>query len=312
MSYIEKIFNKNIIDFKIEDLRSFFKTEQEETSILEFKSGKIEINDIYKEITAFLNTEGGLLIIGAPIERKEKSGKNEKVICTGELTYSQFRNKDWLYQKIASNIVPTPVGLKIFEHIDSSGSIFVIDIPQSTIPPHQCSADGKYYIRLERDAKPAPHGIIQALFQKRKLPKLDADIKINSTNEDTDNVVASIMNLSDIPADKVSFLVDVYNVNDVECKFGVNGVPDTLGYKYTISGNADNVLVRVLSMPIEFTVNHKMEEYVIFVGFWCKELDFDFKFWTYNPSLNQITCEDRFHYEKVSFIDELERVTKKT
>jgi len=106
MSYIEKIFNKNIVDLNINDLTDFFESDQEETSILEFKSGKVEINDIYKEITAFLNTEGGLLIIGAPIEKKEKIGKNEKVICSGELTYSQFRNKDWLYQKIASNIVP--------------------------------------------------------------------------------------------------------------------------------------------------------------------------------------------------------------
>lgn len=312
MSYIEKIFNKNIVDLNINDLTDFFESDQEETSILEFKSGKVEINDIYKEITAFLNTEGGLLIIGAPIEKKEKIGKNEKVICSGELTYSQFRNKDWLYQKIASNIVPSPIGLKIFEHIDSSGSIFIIDIPQSTIPPHQCSSDGRYYIRLEREAKPAPHGIIQALFQKRKLPKLDADIYIRKINNEVDNVVVSIKNTSNIPADKVSFIVELYNIENVECELGSRESQDVLGDKFSISNHAKNVLVQVMSLPVEMTISHKLNEYVIFAGFWCKDLDFDFKFWTYNPMEQEITCEDWFHYKKVSLTDELKRIQKKT
>jgi len=202
--------------------------------------------------------------------------------------------------------------LKIFEHIDSSGSIFIIDIPQSTIPPHQCSSDGRYYIRLEREAKPAPHGIIQALFQKRKLPKLDADIYIRKINNEVDNVVVSIKNTSNIPADKVSFIVELYNIENVECELGSRESQDVLGDKFSISNHAKNVLVQVMSLPVEMTISHKLNEYVIFAGFWCKDLDFDFKFWTYNPMEQEITCEDWFHYKKVSLTDELKRIQKKT
>ena len=310
MSYVKKIFKKDILDLNISDLRTFFESEQEETSVLEFKSGNVDVIDLYKEIAAFLNTEGGLLIIGSPQEKKVKIGKNEKVVCTGALTYSKFRNKDWLYQKIASNIVPAPGGLGIFEHMDSNGTIFVIDIPQSTIPPHQCSSEGKYYIRLEREAKPAPHGLVQALFQKRRLPKLDADIEIINQNENTDKITVSIKNKSNIPADKVSFIVDVYNVKELESEFGVREGPDFLGYKFTTSGNASQVLVEVISMPINFIVTHKYEEYIVFIGYWCKEAEFDFKFWTYSPQIDEIVCEDRLQYEKTNLIDEIQRVTK--
>lgn len=310
MSYIKKIFQKDIDQLTISDLNSFFETEQEETSVLEFKSGDVEIHDIYKEIGAFLNTEGGLLIIGAPREKKVKVGKNEKVFCKGPLTYSKYRNKDWLYQKICSNITPTPIGLKIFEHLDTQGNVFVIDIPQSSIPPHQCSSDGRYYIRLERDAKPAPHGLVQALFLKRRLPKLDASINFTRLSDFSDKVIVSVKNNSNIPADKVSLIIDVYNVLNVESDHRVRRLNDTLGLKYSISENAGQVLVQVISMPVEIIVTHEQIEYMVLVGYWCKDTDFDFKFWTYSPTEMKISCEDRMLYDKVIFTDELKRIQK--
>jgi hypothetical protein len=61
------ILGKNIESITIQDLEEFFTSEQEETSILEFKSGEVQLEDVYKEIAAFLNTERGLLIVGAPV-----------------------------------------------------------------------------------------------------------------------------------------------------------------------------------------------------------------------------------------------------
>ncbi|MGA1978909.1 MAG: ATP-binding protein [Bacteroidales bacterium] len=313
MSYVKKIFNKDILDLNISDLRSFFELEQEETSVLEFKSGDVEIIDLYKEITAFLNTEGGLLIIGTPQEKKQIIGDNIKTVCFGELTYSKFRNKDWLYQKISSNIVPAPSGLKIFEYIDVAGSIFVIDIPQSDIPPHQCSSDGRYYIRLEREAKPAPHGLVQALFQKRRAPKLDAKIRINKINTNVDELHISLYNRSRIPADKLSCIIDIYNTNGIETKAKldvIGTIDELLGQKFSVIINATQVLVQVLSFPIDLIVTHRLEEYIIAANFWCIDADFDFKFWTYDPINQKIICEDKLNYERVNFIEEVKRVTK--
>jgi len=69
MSICKSIFNKEIYDLEIDDLKAFFSTEQEETSLIEFKSGAVEVDTIYKEVAAFLNTEGGILVIGAPEEK---------------------------------------------------------------------------------------------------------------------------------------------------------------------------------------------------------------------------------------------------
>ncbi len=306
--YIEKIFGKSRNEVELNHIKEYFSTPQEESSVVEFKSGEVEINDVFKEITAFLNTEGGLLIIGAPRETKKTVGKNNTIkVCEGNLTYSNFKNKDWLYQKIASNIVPTPTNLKIEEYLTEEGNVFLIDIPQSLNPPHQCSADGKYYLRLERDAKPAPHGIVQALFDKRRVPSLSAKIDIEEIGSHSDQIFLRIKNESNIPADKVSFIIDIYNVENVVSTHKFELLEDPLGNKFSMSNHAQQVLVQIISLPINFKIQHFGKDYLIFVAFWCRDLDFDFKYFTYSPSEKKIVTEATFKNGE-SLLDELTRI----
>lgn len=306
-NYIEKIFDKPRNEVKLSDIEEYFSTPQEESSVIEFKSGEVEINDIFKEITAFLNTEGGLLIIGAPRESKKNLGKNVIKVCEGNLTYSSFKNKDWLYQKIASNIVPTPTNLQIEEFLTENGNIFLIDIPQSLSPPHQCSSDGKYYLRLERDAKPAPHGIIQALFNKRRVPLLSADVTITEIDKQNDKLFIRIKNESQIPADKVSFIIDIYNVADVNSTYKFSLQEDVLGNKFSMSNHTNQVLVQIISLPINLNIKHFDKDYLIFVAFWCRDLDFDFKYFTYSPFEKKIVTEATMKKGRL-LIDELKRI----
>jgi hypothetical protein len=305
--YIEKIFGKNRNEVTIDDLKEYFTTPQEESSVIEFKSGEVEINDIFKEITAFLNTEGGLLIIGAPRETKKTIRKNDIKICEGDLTYSNFKNKDWLYQKIASNIVPAPTDLKIEEFLTEDGNIFLIDIPQSLNPPHQCCTDGRYYLRFEREAKPAPHGIVQALFNKRRVPSLTAEISIKQIRQYSDKINVIIKNESQNPADKVSYLIDIYNVSNIESVHNFEFQRDSLGNKFSMANQAKQVLVQVIGLPISFDVQHLGKDYLIFVAFWCRDSDFDFKYFTYSPSVKEIVTEATFKKGK-NLTDELTRI----
>ncbi len=304
--FIESIFGKSRFDINIEDIIDFFSEPQEESSILEFKSGDVEINDLFKEVAAFLNTEGGLLIVGAPRETTKIIGKTTTKICQGDITYSSFKNKDWLYQKLASNIVPSPVNLRIEEFILEKGNVFLIDIPQSSTPPHQSGADGKYYIRLERDAKPAPHGIIQALFNKRKLPLLLADITISKLDEYRSDIVLCIRNQSNVPAEKVSFLVDIYNVKFIDSARNFEFVKDSLGDKYSNSGHSDQILVSVINIPIRFKVTHLKKDFLIFIGYWCRDLDFEFQYFTYSPENETMIKGSRL--EGPLLVDELKRI----
>lgn len=303
----KKVFGKKRDKVTFEDIKNYFSTPQEESSVVEFKSGEVEINDIFKEITAFLNTEGGLLVIGAPRETKQIIGKNVIKVCEGELTYSNFKNKDWLYQKIASNIVPTPTDLKIEEFLTEKGNVFLIDISQSLNPPHQCSSDGRYYLRLERDAKPAPHGIVQALFNKRRIPSLSVGITIKDVRSHQDNIVVSIKNESSVPAEKVAYIIDVYNVEQVKSNYNFQFTEDTLGNKFCFTGHTEQVLVQVINLPIKFEIQHSGKEYLILVAFWCRDLDFDFKFFTYSPNEKKIVREATFK-NGVKLLDELNRI----
>lgn len=310
MSYIEQIFNKSIGSLQLKDLEEYFKEPQEETSILEFKSGDVEINDIFKEVAAFLNTEGGLLIIGSPREEEVLIKKNKKIICKGELTYSKFRSKDWLYQKIMSNISPPPAGIKIFEEINEKGSIFILDIPQSITPPHQCNSEGKYYIRLEREAKPAPHGIVQALFQKRRLPVLKSEINFEKEFDNSDYLTISIFNTAEVPADKVGFIIEIHNVSEVECIHDFKDFQNHFPVKHSMTKSTEQVLAQVISIPIELRVFHNKQNYIVFVGYWSKDNDFDFQYWTYDPIKGKILCSDKMNYDKTSFKEEMDKLRK--
>lgn len=288
-NYISQFFNKDFADINIDDLKAFFSNKQEENSKIEFKSGEVEIHDIFKEIAAFLNTEGGLLIIGAPIEHKEQFGKKIIKYCIGDLTYSRFLSKDWLHQKIYSNITPSPIGIVIKEISAESGNIFIIDVPQSSSPPHQSNADGRYYIRIDSEARPAPHGLVQALFDRRKKPLLAADLERSPKNNIFDNIGVSVYNKSNIPADKASFIVDVYNVDDV---IGDNTFTKRfdkgIGHKFSTSTNAAHVLVSVMRVGFDFLVQHKTAKYLISVSYWSKEFDFDSTYFIIDPLSNTI------------------------
>lgn len=278
MKFAEKIFGKELSKISLDDLKLFFEIEREESSKIEFKSGQIAIEDIYREICAFLNTDGGILIIGTPKEEKIQINKsNYKRICKGELIPSSFRNKGWLTQKIAANISPFPVNIEIQEILTSNGNFFILDIPQSMTPPHQCTNEGKYYIRLEDEAKPAPHGIVQSLFFKRQIPQISTETVLKTYKNKPENeieITININNVSNVPAEKVSYLINIDNIEDVKVEDYHNNAH---GYKkkhehcYIIQEGLDQVLVKGLVIPVEFSIFHKYQHFLISILVWGKD-----------------------------------------
>lgn len=284
-NYIEHFFNKEPEKLTLSDLKEYFSSPQIESSTLEFKSGEIDVNDIFKEIAAFLNTEGGLLIIGAPRESKIQEGKHLIKVCHGEVTFSNtIRSKEWLSQKIFSNITPSPTEIFIKQISDKEGNIFILDIPQSFNPPHQSNADGKYYIRIDTEAKPAPHGLVQALFDKRRKPEISARLDLKQTNVNVDSIGISLHNNSVIPADKVNFIIDIYNIESVLGVLNFEKLRDpALGLKFTCSGKSDQILARIISIGFNFDVRHLKKKYIIAVVYWSKETDTDCTYFSIDP-----------------------------
>src|SRR5690348_16740477 len=93
-SFVFTLFGKPIHQLELDDIMSFFRNEKTETDKLEFKSytdfessnatkssrDKEKLNDIFKSICAFLNSDGGVLIWGTP-KGKHVEGSKEEVYC---------------------------------------------------------------------------------------------------------------------------------------------------------------------------------------------------------------------------------------
>lgn len=285
MGFSESIFQKEIYQLTEQDLSLFFSTEQEETSILEFKSGEVGLESIYREVAAFLNTEGGLLIVGSPKEKLIKTSSGEKKVCQGELTPSKIQSQDNLLRSIASNVAPAPHGLKAKEIEFSQGKIFILEIPQSVTPPHQVSNEGKYYIRLEREAKPAPHGIVEALFYKRQKPSLEVEIHFYK-KEDPFFTIVDLMfsNNSLVTAEHTGFIIKLDAVTKVESAYNFQKKieVDNDGQIKVQENLINSILVKGIHVPFTIEAVLKYRLTLFQLTYWCKDIQAESKIGIYD------------------------------
>ena len=181
MSYSKSILGNNLFNLTYLDIENFFIEEREENLNLEFKSyvdeGSFKEKEkvIFKSICALLNSEGGIIIWGAPIEIRDSS-QNTKAI--GTLTpFNVGMDKDKLINKISSNIIPLPINFKVqFLTNDDGNSIIVIEVNKSIERPHQFS--NNYYIRLDGQTRIAPHYLIKALIKSKDFPILRGHVRL--------------------------------------------------------------------------------------------------------------------------------------
>ena len=274
----KNLFGKPLNRISKEDFDLFFETEREESAVLEFKSGEVDINDLYKEVCAFLNSEGGLILIGSPREKKVK-GKDgvPKRVCVGETTPSKIRGEGWMLQKLAANITPYPTGIKVCEILRPEGNFFVIEVPQSPNPPHQCNGDGRYYIRFEEEAKPASHGMVQALFFNRQTPKINCKSTFESVENGPENEMQleiSIFNESRYPTDNLSFLIKVENVKKFNSEYDgaiTNGIEILRSGEFEVQGNVRRVILKRLSVSLGFDLIHRYQPFIVSILIWGKD-----------------------------------------
>ncbi|UXD67761.1 ATP-binding protein [Sphingobacterium faecium] len=181
IDYCKQILGKSIRDLTIEDLKEYFSESKEETEILEFKSGhgdfeKIFNNNILRTICAFLNSSGGVLIWGAPADKAPEKGLPK--VCIGALfPVNEKKEKDQLINRIATSISYMPIGIKVERLESDNGFVYIIEVQESESKPHQLN--GQYLIRLDGQSKPAPHYIVDSMFNQIKHADVDLEIKLN-------------------------------------------------------------------------------------------------------------------------------------
>jgi predicted HTH transcriptional regulator len=130
----------------IDDLNQLIKNEVQENIHLDYKDSRAidskKRHDIAKDVSAFANSDGGILIYGIREEDHLPIALDEGVDHT---KYS----REWLEEVITSNITPRIDDLKIIQiPVSTSRSWFVVKVPKSYRAPHQEQYSKRYYKRF--------------------------------------------------------------------------------------------------------------------------------------------------------------------
>lgn len=170
-------FGKSLTDLEYTDIEKYFISDvRTESNKIEYKSfsknGKLidKFSPIIQSICSFLNSDGGILVWGAPKGEKIQ-GRKEKDF-NGELCpVNQLIEKDYFINKISDNITPLPTGINLKTLTkDEDNFIYIIEVQKSPSSPHQYK--DRYYVRIDGQNRPASHYYIEALFKKISYPNL--------------------------------------------------------------------------------------------------------------------------------------------
>jgi len=138
-----------------------------ENSNIEYKEAHQKFpnnNEIGKDVSAFANSEGGLIFYGIKCDPSDRTkpqtimGLEPKIIETFDRVVNSHIH--YPIQGIQKKLIP-----------DQNPKVMLVYVPQSDESPHQ-SGDNKYYIRLGSESKPMPHYLVELHFGKRHRPKL--------------------------------------------------------------------------------------------------------------------------------------------
>jgi hypothetical protein len=181
-SYAKSILGKELESLTYHDLVNYFLNPRQESNITEYKSykpqGDIEqkLAGVYQALCAMLNSDGGIVIWGAP-EGKSVEGRKEKQFVGQLSPIDRVFEKDYLINKLSDNITPLPNSIKVEIIENHNQCIVVIEVRKSAYAPHQTK--NIYYMRLDGQSKPAPHHYIEALFKQVRYPELGGYIRFN-------------------------------------------------------------------------------------------------------------------------------------
>jgi len=182
-------YSQSEIDYKI--ITNFFKIERDETLNLEFKSYdstksfENNINNLIETVSAFLNSDGGVILLGAP--KTQKDGKRK--FCVGELTpMNTSFDIDDVSRRIVANISSPPNTINPIVIADGADSILIIIVKKSDYSPHQVRETGIYYMRVGANNFPAPHYFVESLVKKVRYPELKGKIIFDSVANTSNHI----------------------------------------------------------------------------------------------------------------------------
>lgn len=165
---------------KQEDIKRYIENKIEESLNLDYKAANAlrkedkKANEISKDVSAFANSDGGLIIYGVNEDKvyRHLPGSIDAI------DRKQF-SKEWLEQIIQNRISPRINGIMIHS-ISINGNendvVYAVEIPKSDTA-HQ-AFDKKYYKRYNFNSEPMHDYEIRDTLNRSKNPKIILEFKI--------------------------------------------------------------------------------------------------------------------------------------
>lgn len=148
-----------------ESIRLEFKA----SALLAHKDRDLIVRQLTEEVSAFANTEGGVMIIGL---KEGKRGQRNIAVEIDEGTDPAHMPPDRLERLIASNISPAVPGLAVRQielHGPKAGRVaFVVIVPKGSTA-YQATKPLRYYGRTEFAAEPLQDNVIRLLMTRGRV-----------------------------------------------------------------------------------------------------------------------------------------------
>lgn len=161
------------------DLERYINLGIQESLHLDFKDSRALTKDrrdeLVKDISAFANADGGVLIFGIR-EREHIPESLDDGVPNNSI------DREWIDQIAQAHITPPVAGLTIIQvPASETSSYFVISVPKSFRGPHQAS-DRKYYKRYNFRSSPMDHYELEDVIGRRqRAPRVVTfDVEVDS------------------------------------------------------------------------------------------------------------------------------------
>ena len=164
----------NLEDWNEQAIQFILDNKLEESAKLEFKAaGSLDKADkkkeeIAKDVSAFANSDGGLLIYGL-------NEVNHKADSLSFIDGDEF-NKEWLELIITTNISRPIEKMKIFPIRfggDIKKTVYVVKIPISYLAPHMVNKTKRFYLRSNFSVFEMEEYQIRQTYQRKENVKLE-------------------------------------------------------------------------------------------------------------------------------------------
>lgn len=184
-----------------QDLENLIKNRVQESLHFDYKDSRAisdsAQHEIAKDVSAFANADGGMIIYGIRENQHLPEAIDEGV------DHTRF-SREWLEQIILDNINPRIDGLLIAQiPLVADRSAFATKIPKSYRGPHQDQSTKRYYKRYNFKSQPMEDYEINDLRSRALVvsPLVNVDVVIQHGVM----VYIVISNIGNIPAENISF-----------------------------------------------------------------------------------------------------------